>query len=96
MAKSYVGIIREQGLWALYKENDHVVRFLNRRVARANCRGGLIWAVLDDDAAQFIEVLLALGEIHAALDSLEAYADFFGPIVPEMSSPRLQYAPTAC
>ena len=80
---SYIGIVTHRGLRALYRENDHVVRFLSRRLARGKCPGGLVWAVLDDDAAQFVEVLLALGEMHAALGSLEAHADYYGPVIPD-------------
>ena len=82
MVRAYIGIVTRRGLEALYEENDHVVRFLNRRVCRGRRAGGLLWAVMDDDAADFVGVQLALGEMQAALRSLEAYAHYYGPMFP--------------
>ena len=89
MVRAYIGIVTRRGLEALYEENDHVVRFLNRRVCRRRRAGGLLWAAMDDDGAEFVGVQLALGEMQAALRSLEAYALYYGPMFPD-SADRAQ------
>lgn len=83
MVRSYIGVVTRRGLEALYEENDHVVRFLNRRICRGRRTGGLLWAVMDDDASEFVGVQLALGEMLAALHSLEAYAAYYGAMCPD-------------
>ena len=76
----------------MHEENDHVIRFLNRRVCRGRRSGGLLWAVMDDDAAKFVEIQLALGEMHAALRSLEVYADYYGTMFPDsVDEPQPDY-----
>ena len=83
MVRAFIGIVTRRGLEALHEENDHIVRFLNRRVCRTRRIEGLLWAVMDDDAAEFVGVLLALGELRAALGSLEAYAVHYGAMFPD-------------
>ena len=67
MVRSYIGVVTRRGLEALHEEHEHVIQFLNRRVCRGRRLGGLLWAVLDDDAAEFVKVQLAFGEMRAAL-----------------------------
>ena len=90
MVRAYIGIVTRRGLEALYEENDHVVRFLNRRVCKGRRTGGLLWAVMDDDDAEFVGVQLALGEMRAALGSLEAYAVHYGAMLPDSADRAYQ------
>ena len=87
MVRSYIGLVTRRGLEALHEENDHVVRFLNRRVCRQRHLGGLCWAVMDDDASEYVQVQIALGEMHAALCSLEIHAEYCGSLSPDLSDP---------
>ena len=90
MVRSYIAVVTHRGLEALYGENDHVVRFLNRRVCRGCRMEGLLWAVMNDDAAEFVGVQLALGEMRAALGSLEAYAVHYGAMFPDSADRAYQ------
>ncbi len=83
MTQSYVGVITTEGLQAIYRESDHLVRFLERRLYRTRPVAGLCyWAVLADQDLEYIELQLQQGESHAALRSLEEAAEFGGVILP--------------
>lgn len=83
MNRSYVGIITHRGLQAIYHENDHVVRFLNRRLYRRRPYGGLCcWAVMPDETADQVERQMELGENLLALRTMQTHALHFGSILP--------------
>lgn len=83
MNQSYVGVITADGLQAIYRESDHLVRFLERRLYRTRPVAGLcFWAVLGDQDHEYIELQLQHGESHAALRALEETAEFGGVILP--------------
>ena len=82
MNRSYVGIVTLRGLEAIYPENEHVIRFLHRRVFRKRPYGGLCWAVLSDEVLDCVERQLAVGEHRLAFWTLQAHADFGGSILP--------------
>ena len=87
MGQSYVGVITAHGLQAIYRENNHVVRFLDRQLYRKKPFCGLCcWAVIPDQVVQQIEIQIRLGECQAALRSLQEHASFMGPILPASDS----------
>jgi hypothetical protein len=83
MNQSYVGVITAEGLQAIYRESDHLVRFLERRLYRSRPVAGLCyWAVLADRDLEHIELQIQQGESRAALRALEEAAEFGGVILP--------------
>ena len=83
MIRSYVGIVTTRGLQAFYCENDHIVRFLNRRLYRHKPYAGLCyWAVMPDETANQVERQLELGEYVLALRTLQTHALHYGSILP--------------
>jgi len=83
MIQSYVGVITAEGLQAIYRESDHLVRFLERQIYRRRPVAGLCyWAVLGDQDLEYIELQLQHGECQAALRALEETAEFGGAILP--------------
>jgi hypothetical protein len=91
MNRSYVGIVTAHGLQAIYRESDHLMRFLDRQLYRNRPFGGICyWAVIPDDVVAQIELQIRQGESQEALKSLQEYADFLGPIPPcsDTSRPR--------
>jgi len=89
MIQSYVGVITAKGLQAIYRESDHVVRFLERRLYRTRPVAGLCyWAVLGDQELEYIELQLQCGESQAALRTLEEAAEFGGFILPSEPAGR--------
>jgi hypothetical protein len=83
MNRSYVGIVTAQGLQAIYRESDHLVRFLHRRLYRKRpFTGFCYWAVMPDDRVGQIELQINQGDGQAALKSLQECADYLGPILP--------------
>ena len=83
MLGAYVGIITSRGLEAFFPEHDHVVRFLTRRAYRGGkCRALCCWAVLADVAAHEVQIDLTLGNLEAALATLNRAALELGTIIP--------------
>jgi len=83
MNRSYVGIVTAQGLQAIYRESDHLVRFLHRRLYRQRPFDGLCyWAVMPDERVGQIESQIDQGDGQAALKSLQECADYLGAILP--------------
>ena len=82
MMKSYVGIVSKSGIEAFYPEDPATVRFLWRRAQRQNGRVACFWGVLSGEAAEFIQIELALGWNREALDHLQQHARDYGFIVP--------------
>ncbi len=83
MMKSYVGIVSPLGIERFYPEDPATVRFLWRRVQRQkNGRVACVWAVLASEAAELIQMELALGWKREALDHLQQHARDYGFIVP--------------
>ena len=83
MNRSYVGIVTAQGLQAIYRESDHLVRFLHRRLYRQRPFDGFCyWAVMPDERVGQIESQIDQGDGQAALKSLQECADYLGAILP--------------
>ena len=83
-AQSYVGIVTADGLQAIYRENEHVLRFLDRQIYRKKPFPGLCyWAVIAKPVVEQIEIQIRLGDSLSALQVLQEHADFLGPILPE-------------
>ena len=85
MNRAYVGIVTRRGLEAIFPENDHVVRFLHRRVYRRRPFAGVCcWAVLSDEMTDQIEWHLEFGENLLALQTLLSEAVQYGSIPPSL------------
>ena len=82
MMKSYVGIVSKSGIEAFYPEDPATVRFLWRRAQRQTGRIACFLGVLPSDAAEFIQIEIALGWNREALDHLQQHARDYGFIVP--------------
>ena len=82
MMKSYVGLVGPHGIERFYPEDPTTVRFLWRRSQRQKGRVACVWAVLASEAAEFIQMELALGWKREALDHLQQHARDYGFIVP--------------
>lgn len=83
MNRSYVGIITAQGLQALYSENDHLLRFVVRRIYRKRPYDGICcWAVIPEEAAELIERQTEQGESQLAFQALQEYSIHGGSILP--------------
>ena len=88
MNQAYVGIITGRGLQVIYRENDHLLRFLGRRVYRKQpYRGVCCWAVIPEETAEFIERQTQLGESRLALKTLQEHALHGGSILPDTGEP---------
>ena len=88
MNRSYVGIVTAHGLQAIYRESDHLMRFLDRQLYRNRPFGGLCyWAVMPDEVVVQIELQISDGESEEALQALQEYAAFLGPILPSSDIP---------
>ena len=83
MNRSYLGVVNRCGLEALFQENDHVVRFLHRRVYRSRgSNAACYWAVMDDPTARVIEFQISMGESAQAWRTLQQYAFDYGVSLP--------------
>lgn len=82
MMKSYVGIVSKSGIELFYPEDPATVRFLWRRAQRQNGRVACFWGVLSEEAAEFIQIEVALGWNREALDHLQQHARDYGFILP--------------
>ncbi len=83
MNRSYVGVVTARGLQAIYRENDHVVQFLNRRFYRQEPYSGICcWAVMADETADQVERQMEFGENQLALRTLQSHALHCGSILP--------------
>ena len=83
MNRSYIGIVTTSGLQAIYRETDHVMRFLHRRLYRKRPYDGVCcWAVMSVEAAERIERQTKLGETQLALRALQENSIHFGSILP--------------
>lgn len=75
MLNSYVGITSRNGLERLCPEHPGVTRFLSVQVSRLRReRAVLVWAVLNDEAAEEIMEELRFGEKQIALGLLQSSA----------------------
>ncbi len=93
MNRSYVGIVTDHGLQAIYRESDHLMRFLDRQLYRNRPFGGLCyWAVMPDEVVVQIELQIRHGESQEALKALQEHADFLGPILPSSDTSRAREA----
>ena len=79
MIRSYIGIVGQRGLEAWYPENDDTVRHLIHWLP-PRLLGGLVWAAIDDEAADYVEEQIADGETTTALRTVEEYAMHCGSI----------------
>ena len=83
MNQSYLGIVTRNGLEAIYLEEDHVIRFLHRRLYRRNaCDGICCWAVMNDDVVQHVRMLIREADGLAALRTLQTHATHWGVSLP--------------
>jgi hypothetical protein len=83
MKRSYLGLATPNGLEALYQENDHVVRFLHRRIYRPRALAAICyWAVLEDRFARLIEFQISIGEFAQAWYTLQYCAIDAGVSLP--------------
>ena len=84
----YVGIVSRRGLVGLFTENDHVVRFLDRRLYRRHPYIAIgFWAVMQDEAAELVKAQLEMGENREALRTLQSHSLHFGSILPTDEMP---------
>lgn len=82
MMKSYVGIVSKNGIELFYPEDSATIRFLWRRAIRQKGRVACVWGVLSKDAAELIEIEIALGWTREALVHLQENARDYGFLVP--------------
>ena len=83
MNRSYLGVVTRRGLEAFFQEEDHVIRFLHRRVYRRRPYDGFCcWAVMQDEIASQIEFQLEAGDHLLALRTLQSHAMHWGAILP--------------
>lgn len=86
MNRSYLGIVTHRGLEAIFREEDHVIRFLHRRLyRRQSCDGICCWAVMNDDVVRHIQLLIREADCHAALRTLQTHALHWGVSLPDVS-----------
>ncbi len=83
MMQSYVGIVSKSGIEQFYPEEPDTIRFLMRRVRRQRGQVACFWGVLSTEAANFIEIEIALGWTREALVHLQQEARDYGFIVPD-------------
>lgn len=90
MADSYLGIITRKGLELLVWETEHAERFLQRRVRRDQRLASLCcWALLSEEAAWRVRLLVRLGLHREALKLLNAEALSLGTLWPEAADDEL-------
>jgi hypothetical protein len=86
MNRSYLGVVTRKGLEALFQEEDHVIRFLHRRVYRRRPFDGFCcWAVMSDEIADQIELQIEFGDYFQALRTLQSHAMHWGASLPNDS-----------
>lgn len=86
MNHSYLGVITRRGLEAFYPEEDHVIRFLHRRVYRVRPYTEFCcWAVMHGEIAHLIELQIEFGEPRLALWTLQQSALHWGMSLPVMT-----------
>ena len=90
MVDSYLGIITCRGLELLVLETEHAERFLQRRVGRDQRQASICcWALLSEDAAWRVRLLVRLGLRLEALELLNAEALSLGTLLPEAAEGEL-------
>ncbi|MCA9041926.1 MAG: hypothetical protein KDA65_16345 [Planctomycetaceae bacterium] len=88
MKHSYVGIISRTGLELFLPENEHLLRFLERRAYRNRPTNSIcIWAVVTDSVGYIIRDLLESGLTAEAFTLLQTMADDWGTICPQQTEP---------
>ena len=83
MARSYLGIITDQGLESLFPETEHAALFLLRRAHRDEANRSLCcWAVLSETTASGVLRDVYLGRFWNALVRLNIEAKYLGTLFP--------------
>jgi hypothetical protein len=89
MNQSYLAIVTPHGLQAIFRESDQVWRSIRRRIYHDRRPSELCcWAVMPDELMQQIELQISDGESEEALQALQEYAAFLGPILPSSDIPE--------
>jgi len=84
MNRSYLCIVTRRGLEAIFREEEHVIRFLHRRLYRQrSCDGICCWAVMNDDVVRHIQLLIREADGLAALRTLQTHASHWGVSLPD-------------
>lgn len=87
MLQAYVGIVSQRGIELFCPEDPDTIRFLSRRVQRAQGRSACFWSVLSGEAVQIIQATLNLSHPQEALDLLQQLARDYGFLVPYSEEP---------
>jgi len=85
MKNSYIGIVNRRGLECLFVEDQHTVKFMQRRAAlRMIDDATCFWAVIDPSFVVSIQLELDAGNARDALYLLQSFAHEAGRLLPEI------------
>ncbi len=94
MAHAYLGILSARGLELLVPETEHALAFLLRRAYRRRPHKlACCWAVMPEDAASGIHMLISAGLYEQAFLALNAESLEIGTIPPDYPAGEMATRP---